>query len=150
MLLTLCITGVLVWLTSQVFVDFRDWLDSDTWTATQSTSLTIQPKTSRVIYTYTVGGQEYSSERTHFFVTAPYLDDRHLAWLNTYRQATGTTVYYNPDAPERAVLVREGGSVLGIQWMVMAGYACLVCLLPVILFGGIWWWLRQQFGGSKA
>lgn len=141
----LCIIGGTLWIASQVAIDTRDWLNSDTWVATQSTRLTIQPKTSTVIYDYEVDGQTYTNRRTLFFVGALYDDARHLAWLNAHRQATAVTVYYDPIAPEQAVLVREVPSTLFLEWIFTIGYVGFVCLLPGLFFGAVWWWLRRQF-----
>lgn len=145
LLLMLGMIGIVGWLSMGMIADLRDWLGSDTWRVTPSTRLTIHPKTSRVTYTYEVDDYEYAGERTYFFVNAPYLDDRHLAWLYAHRGASTVTVYYDPDAPERAVLVREIGPALGINWMFVTVYTCLICLLPVAFLGGIWWWLQRQF-----
>jgi hypothetical protein len=144
-MLVFFVIGIGLWLALWAAAEVRDWLDSDTWAATESTSLTIQPKTSQVMYTYQVGGREYTGQRTHFFVSTPYQDDRHLTWLNEHRQASVVTVYYDPDAPGQAVLVRQVDLTVGINAGLVAGAVCLSCGLPLIVVGGLWWWMRSQF-----
>ena len=125
--------------------DLRDWADSDSWVTVQTADFTIQPKTSLVQYRYTINSQTYESERTHFFVSATFQDPRHLAWLNSHRQATEITVYYDPDAPQRAVLVPEITSIWELQLPLALLMACVIILLPILFFGFLWRWLRRQF-----
>lgn len=90
------------WWALQVVLELRDWLDSDTWVATPSTSFRVQPRTS------------------------------------------GVTVYHDPDWPARAVLVREVDAGLWIALGLGLGVVAVMVGVPVLVFGGLWWWLWRQ------
>ena len=138
--------GMLIVLALLFGREWRDWQDSSSWQRTTTNDFTIQPKNSSVRYRYVVAGQEYEGDRIYFFVLAPFQDDRVLRWLDTNRNATELIVHYDPDAPERSVLVRGG---LNDEWFwqypIICGVAGLLILLPLFFFGGLWRWLRQQF-----
>lgn len=141
----LLLIGVFLWSLLGLALDLRDWLDSDTWLSTPSSQLEIHSRSSRVRYQYTVDGQIYRSERTHFFMGAPYRSERHLGWLRRHRRAEEVAVYYDPDWPSRAVLVPTvergvwSGMALTVFWV------ALLVLGPLLFFGGLWWWLWRQF-----
>ena len=138
--------GLLIVLALLFGREWRDWQSSSSWQTVTTQDFTIQPKSSSVRYRYVVDGQEYENDRIVFFVLAPFQDDRVLNWINTNRQATELTVFYAPDAPEQSVLVRSGlEDPWFVQFPIICGIAGLMLLLPLLFFGGLWRWLRQQF-----
>ena len=138
--------GMLIVLALLFGREWRDWQSSSSWQRTTTSDFTIQPKNSSVHYRYVVAGQEYEGDRVYFFVLTPFQDDRVLRWLDINHNATELIVHYDPDAPERSVLVRGG---LDDPWFwrfpLICGVAGLLILLPLLFFGGLWRWLRQQF-----
>jgi hypothetical protein len=141
--------GLLFFLFLIFFSEWRDWRDSDSWQAVTTREFTIQPKSSSVRYRYVVDDRVYEGDRIHFFVLAPFQDDRVLGWIDGNRQVTELTVYYDPEAPERAVLVRTGlTDVWFMQFVLICGVAGIVVLVPVLFFGGLWRWLWRQFQTS--
>jgi len=140
----LLLLGVVVWSLLRLALDLRDWLDSDTWVTTTSTHLEIRPRVSEVRYRYTVDGQTHSGERTHFFMGAPHLSERHLRWLHRHRRAEQVTVYYDPHWPSRAVLVPTVASGVWAGMALTGFWVALLVLGPVLVFGGLWWWLWRQ------
>ncbi len=138
--------GIFVFLMLRFGAERRDWLDSSSWQRVTTRDFTIQPKNSSVHYRYIVNDQEYEGDRIYFFVLAPFQDDRVLGWINTNRNATELIVHYDPDAPERSVLVRSGlEDPWFLQFPIICGFAGLVILLPLLFFGSLWRWLRRQF-----
>jgi len=55
------------------------------------------------------------------------------------RQASGVTVYHDPDWSARAVLVREVDCGLWIALVLGLGLVAVMVLVPVLVFGGLWW-----------
>ncbi len=139
-------SGLLILLALLFGAEWRDWQSSSSWQRTTTHDFTIQPKSSSIRYRYVVNGQEYEGDRIYFFVLAPFQDNRVLQWINVNRNATKLIVHYDPNAPDRSVLVRGG---LNNEWFWQYYFICgvvgLVVLLPLLFFGGMWRWLRQQF-----
>jgi hypothetical protein len=103
----LCLLGCCAFTTLTLLGDLRDWRDSDIWAATPSSSFSIHSKTSEVRYTYVVDGQTYHGRQVRFFEWLLYSDGADLEWQHAHRDVPVVTVYYDPEQPERAVLVRE-------------------------------------------
>lgn len=128
------------WGALRVGLELRDWLDSDTWRVTRS-MLIDQQLDGGVRYGYEVDGWPYVSERTHFFHLSAYLDDRPRRWLDINRGLTAVAVFYDPDDPQRSVLVRR---VDGTVWRIPALLGLLWLLaLGAVIIGG-WWRSRGQ------
>lgn len=129
------------WWTLQVVLELRDWLDSNFWAVTRSTGLIVQPG-GGLRYGYRVEGWPYVGERTHFFLATPYLDGRHQRWLDANRGSTAVAVFYDPDAPWRAVLVPRVAMGWGPGlWFTGGGLGALAVLL-VLFMTRRWrpWW----------
>ncbi len=139
-------SGLLILLALLFGAEWRDWKASSSWQTVTTRDFTIQPKNSSVRYHYVVNNQTYEGDRIYFFVIAPFQDDRVLRWIDVNRSANELIVHYDPDMPERSVLVRGG---LNSEWFwqfpIICGVAGLMILLPLLLFSGLWRWLRQQF-----
>ena len=91
--------------------DWQDWQGSDSWAKTTSTHFAINHKSSRVSYSYLVNGQSYTGTRVRFFEGWLYDGLTDLEWLHAHRDVSEVTVYYDTQAPQRAVLVKEIDSV---------------------------------------
>lgn len=141
----LVIGGIIFYLLLTLSSEWRDWNNSSSWQSVTTQDFTIQPKNSSVRYRYVVEDQAYEGDRITFFVLAPFQDDRVLNWINTNRQATELTVFYDPQAPSHSVLVRELEAQWFWQFPIICGIVGLLILLPLLFFGGLWRWLRQQF-----
>ncbi|MCA9919934.1 MAG: DUF3592 domain-containing protein [Anaerolineales bacterium] len=138
--------GLLILLALMLSGEWRDWQDSSSWQHVTTSDFTIQPKNSSARYRYIVDGQQYEGGRIYFFVLARFQDDRVLRWLEFNRQAEELTVYYDPDLPQRSVLVRGGlEDPWFLQFPIICGVAGLFVLIPVVIFGSLWRWLQQQF-----
>jgi len=139
--------GIVLWLALLFSGEWRDWADSDSWQNVTTRDFSFQPKSSSIRYRYAVNDQEYEGDRSHFFVLAKFQDDRVLDWIVENRQVNELIVYYDPDPPGRSVLVRELDSQWFWQYPLICGIAGLAILLPLLFFGTLWRWLRQQFTG---
>ncbi len=145
----LCLLGCCACITLTLLSDLRAWRDSATWVATPSSSFSIQSKTSQVRYTYVVDGQTYHGRRVRFFEWLLYSDGKDLEWQHTHRDVPVVTVYYDPEQPERAVLVREVEQEQVIALLLGIAYAVLVIGGPLLLFGAFWWWWWRTLFGRK-
>ena len=145
----LCLLVCCACTTLTLLSDLRDWQDSDTWAATPSSSFSIQSKTSQVRYTYVVDGQTYHGRQVRFFEWLLYSDGTDLEWQHTHRDVPVVTVYYDPEQPERAVLVREVEQERVIALLLGIAYAVLVIGGPLLLFGAFWWWWWRTLFGRK-
>jgi len=146
----LCLLVCCACTTLALLGDLRDWQDSATWAATPSSSFSIQSKTSQVRYTYVVDGQTYHGRQVRFFEWLLYSDGKDLEWQHAHRDVPVVTVYYDPEQPERAVLVRKVERERVIALLLSIAYAGLVIGGPLLLFGAFWWWLwRTLFGRTR-
>lgn len=135
LLLTALLTGAALWGMARLGLELRDWLDSHTWEVTRSTGVAVEPG-GGVTYGYEVDGWPHTGQRTHFFLTVSYLDDRPRRWLDANRNATAVAVFYDPDAPTRAVLVPRVETTV---WVAPG----VVVLLPLLGLGALAWWRRH-------
>jgi len=134
--LTTLLIGVALWGMARLGLELRDWLDSHTWEVTRSTGVLVEPG-GGVIYGYEVEGWPHTGQRTHFFLTVSYLDDRPRRWLDANRNAIAVAVFYDPDAPGRAVLVPRVGATAWVGLGTMA-------LAPLLALGGLLWGWRRR------
>lgn len=138
---------VLAWLLFSTWRDWQDWRESEGWPSTTSSSFAINHKSSRVRYTYLVKNQEYTSSRARFFERLLYEGIGDLEWQQAHRDATEVMVYYDPEHPERSVLVREVESERVLMLLLTLVYCGLALLLPFFLIGLSFWTLRHLFRG---
>lgn len=128
-----------LWWSVFLVQEARDWQGSDRWQVTRSLSLE-STDGGQVRYTYAVDGWPFHSSRSHFFYAGTYLDPRPGRWLDRNRGLTAVAVFYDPQAPERAVLVRR----LDSPWRLLPGLL-LMSLLPLLLSVVGWrWWRRRK------
>lgn len=135
--------GVLIFFVTYT-ADFRDWRDSDSWATTQSTHFAISPKTSTATYSYTVDDQEYTNGRTHFF-TIQDQDPRWSEWQVAHTGLEQVTVYYDPDAPQRSVLVPTADLGMVVYSPVMWALLCFTLMAPFAVWAFYLRWLRHTF-----
>lgn len=105
------------------------------WVATEATVVRMGPvlrARSRyyldLTYEYTVAGQTYQAERTHFFEWLNFATEQELKTLQTaYPTGSKIPIFYNPAVPEQAVIDRE---FTGFDWA-----ALLLALVCIVLPG---------------
>ncbi len=89
-----------------------------------------------VQYDYQVGGQTYNGKRLSFGgIVASSSQAKVAEDLKKYPVGGEVAVYYNPESPSEAVLVREAG---GFRWGMTVGIICLalgVCIACPLLIG---------------
>lgn len=146
-LLMLFIFALLAWQLFRVARDGRDWRDSDSWLSTTSSSFAISHKSSTIRYTYLVDGVEYTSYRVRFFEGLLYERIGDLESQQAHRDITEVTVYYDPEHPQRSVLVREVEFERVLMLLLTLVHCGLALLQPFILIGLSWWILRRLFRG---
>ena len=142
MVIALFIVVLLVNSLLTTWQDWQDWRDSDSWAKTTSTHFAINHKSSRVSYSYLVNGQSYTGTRVRFFEGWLYdgLTDLH-------RDVNEVTIYYDTQAPQRAVLVKDIDLARVATQLFTLVYCALAFLLPFLFIGLSFWWLRRAFRG---
>ena len=146
--------SVLLFVVVATILNFRrqsaEWRDSQNWTATQSSWFSVNEKSGWVSYGYVVDGKSYRGSRVHFFATTPAYSQRFKDWLAANRNREQVTVYYNPQSPQRSVLVRDAQpnellTVVGMNAVIVV----ITIALPMLIFGWAAWWLWRQFAGVR-
>ncbi len=134
--------GLCNWLLLNIGEDLRDYSDSSRWETVMTSTFDIG-KSGQVEYVYFVDERRYTNRRTHFFAGRDGDHARLNEWINSNRQAAEITVYYNPNVPERSVLV----PTIDWEWMLQIGITAVIILLSILLpylfFRYMWGWLRN-------
>jgi hypothetical protein len=138
-----CLVGLLFLTVFNYTADYRDWQNSDTWHTVTSDAFTVSPKTSTVLYTYTINGQSYESTRSHFFIIQNQ-DSRWSPWMIDHLDTAVVTVYYDPNDASWAVLVPET-DILAVYQLPLTILVCFMIIsFPLLTWGGFMWWFRRK------
>jgi hypothetical protein len=142
----LLFTGIGLFLLVRGFIDFRTSKASRDWPSAggQVTIATVETKVEhdedgtttkyspRVVYTYSVSGQQYTSDQVVVGARRWHTSQARAEAKLAYRSGQRVTVYYNPDKPAQAVL--EAGATRGAWGTLLIGivFAILGVIVLVI------------------
>lgn len=140
----LLFAGIGLFLLIRGFIDFRTSKESRDWPSVegQVSTATIEMKVEsgdngttrkyspRVAYTYSISGQQYTSDQVVIGARRWYTSQIKAETKLMYQSGQQVTVYYNPDKPAQAVL--EAGATRG-AWGTLAIGIVFAILGTVIL-----------------
>ena len=92
--------------------------------STDSDGMTSRRYTPRVVYNYTLNGQQFSSDQVHIGSKSNYASHARAASKLAYQAGQQVNVFYNPENPSQAVL--EPGSTRGAWGTLLIGIVFFV------------------------
>jgi hypothetical protein len=86
----------------------------------------------RVVYTYSVAGQQYTSDQVVVGARRWHISQARAEAKLAYRSGQRVAVYYNPDKPAQAVL--EAGATRGAWGMLAIGIVFTIAGIAIVIF----------------